>query len=913
MTVRPWRTVFRGNVEVRGLWLKEPAAEDLRRRVLSLWQPGTRVHAAADGWIMVFPSSRRLHVGDCSGSPLIAHGERFTSSPLSAGELEALSDGGPGLVLTSGGRARHFVWSELESIDPADWLTLPQCQVATVEALSDPPVIEHSGVPEARRLLDALEGKIEAPPPERDETVAEITHALRGQTAAEQKAAPRAGWLARLGAWLSGIGRQSQSAAPSHSGLLARLWTALLHGPSLGGSDRIARMAQSKPTWIERLGRWFARTTMTSTLGRLLGHRQAEYVRRMLRMFDDQDLANALRHAIPLAGPGSDSSRPALGVPHPRTSLTVGRAASGGATLSFGDELYLELQRRYRQTFEQLKRAGRIEEAAFVLAELLGQALEAVSFLERNGRLRMAAEVAEAREVAAGVIVRQWLLAGDKERAVHLARHLRAFDEAVRMLERDHADLANELREIWAHKCAGAGDFERAVAIAWAGPPGLAAIADEWLDLAITGGGVAGARMLARKLRRLNQANTSPELKALVERCARLLSDTTLRGLNERRALCEELSKADHGAVHQRLCGRAVRSLMRDRALHGMTANDRLLNRLLARANDAPLRADMPRLSRAPTRTPLAKRAAIEPATIENTDVGSGAVWDAVPLPNGKLLVCDGEAGVRLLRVDGSSAGRLATPANTLVLADSANKGLALARRGRLFRLSHIDPVRRQWRDWGDVELDAWSPTTDGDRWWVGWQDCVAWLDLFRGTPATTWRVGELGGAVCAAAADSDMASAVTTSEDGLEVWVYRIAGMRLLSRHQVGGLDMAIGAVAISPAGSVLLTDGEHALMLAPDRSEKRGLVQLGGAMTRSTAASLAGQWAVVTIDLDESIGVYLMDADELRVRYALVLEGARRATARIAAGLLCVSDDRGRVITMDLETGALVHDLRL
>lgn len=912
MIVRPWHTVFRGNVEASGLWLREPAGANLRRRLLSLWQPGSRVYAVPEGWVLVFPANRRVSAGAGLGMPLVAHGQLLTASPLSPSELEALSSRGPGLVLTSGGRARPFGWSGLESIDPADWLELPQCHVAMAEPLGDPPMVGHAGLPQPKRLLDALEGKVAAPPPERDEAAADIARVLGGESAPGQRGARDAGWLARLGAWLSRIGRPSQPAAPKPRGLLARFWAALFGGSANGGRVRAAPPAQSGPTWLARLGRWLARKAMASTLGRVLGHRQAEYVRRMLKMFDDNDLANALRHAIPLDGAGSDPDRPALGVPRPRTRLEVG-PAGGGDALMFGDDLYLELQRRYRLTFTQLERAGRIEEAAFVLAELLGEALEAVSFLERHGRLRMAAEVAEAREVAAGVIVRQWLVAGDRERAVHLARHLRAFEEAVRLLDRDRADLARELREIWARRCAGAGDYVRAVAIAWAGPPELAAIADDWLDMAIAGGGVAGARMLARKLQRLDQGDAQPELRAVVEACSRLLADTTRRGTQERRALAEELSEPGPGPARRHVCGRAVRSLLRDRALHGTPANDRLINQLLARADDAPLRADMPRLPQAPTHAPLAKRAAIEPVTIEHWDVGSGAIWDAVPLPSGKLLVCDGEPGVRLLRADGSGAGRLATPSHALVMSDSANKGLALASRGRVLRLSHLDPVRRQWQDWGDLALDAWSPTTDGDRWWVGWQDTLAWLDLCRDTPVSTWRVGELGGQVRAVASDCDTASAVTLSEDCLEIWVYRIEGMRLVSRHQVGDANSAFSAIAVSPAGSILLTDGEQALTQSPDRSEKSGLVQLGGAEARSVAASLTDEWAVVTLDLEESICVYLMDAKELRVRYALVLEGAGRVTARIASGLLCVSDDRGRLIAVDLDTGALVHDLRL
>src|SRR5690606_27242115 len=99
----------------------------------------------------------------------------------------------------------------------------------------------------------------------------------------------------------------------------------------------------------------------------------------------------------------------------------------------------------------------------FVLAELLMANEEAVSFLERHGRFGLAAELAEARKLAPGLVVRQWLLAGDRERAVRLAIRHGAFADAIARLERDHRALALQLRALWADRLATAGDFVGAV------------------------------------------------------------------------------------------------------------------------------------------------------------------------------------------------------------------------------------------------------------------------------------------------------------------------------------------------------------------------------------------------------------------------------------------------------------------
>src|SRR5262249_48309597 len=154
----------------------------------------------------------------------------------------------------------------------------------------------------------------------------------------------------------------------------------------------------------------------------LVGRRQAEYLSRMLEMFDRGDLDSALRHAIALGGEGDEPPAPALGTPSPRKDLAISpHRRRGAAGILSGPLLFAELRRRYRKAFEQLAASGDVEKAAFVLAELLGAHEEAVGFLEKHGRYRLAAEIAEARGLSPGLVVRQWWLA-DRTRAIRLAR-----------------------------------------------------------------------------------------------------------------------------------------------------------------------------------------------------------------------------------------------------------------------------------------------------------------------------------------------------------------------------------------------------------------------------------------------------------------------------------------------------------
>ena len=117
-------------------------------------------------------------------------------------------------------------------------------------------------------------------------------------------------------------------------------------------------------------------------------------------MFDANDLDNALRHALPLnaakelarRAPSPWSS--SLWFPWRRKDFSIGspQPDRGQLRLTLDQRLFEMLQARYRQAVERLEATGHIEKAAFVLAELLNANEEAVSFLERHGRLRLAAE-----------------------------------------------------------------------------------------------------------------------------------------------------------------------------------------------------------------------------------------------------------------------------------------------------------------------------------------------------------------------------------------------------------------------------------------------------------------------------------------------------------------------------------------
>ncbi|MCP4010973.1 MAG: hypothetical protein GY726_15845, partial [Proteobacteria bacterium] len=247
---------------------------------------------------------------------------------------------------------------------------------------------------------------------------------------------------------------------------------------------------------------FLAHHIMLSRLGAFLGRRQAKYLNKMMDMFDQGNLDQALRYAIPLSDlrDALNEQTAALGKPSARDSLDINqnRSQSSG-TIFLADQMEKSLRELYERHFRNLDRLGRHKEAAFILAELLREYDRAVDYLEKHGEKRLAAELAEGQQLHPAKVIKQWMVAGDKRRAIQVARLSNCYAEALSVLEKWDKKAADQLRREFAEIHARAGCFEVAVEIIWP----LRQEHEEmvqWARIAVDQGGGAGARMLAKYL-----------------------------------------------------------------------------------------------------------------------------------------------------------------------------------------------------------------------------------------------------------------------------------------------------------------------------------------------------------------------------------------------------------------------------
>lgn len=921
----PRQLVHRGVVEAAAVLIDASRSTlEARRRVVRAWTPGASVHRLGEALLVCWPAPRWIDCAAAPGLVLVRAGNAggaLCSAPLAPDEMDEMAAAPPpgSVVRVRGGVVSVVVPAETDREDPARYLDvddLPLCEPRSLGREPAPPAIVCAPKSVAARVIL---GVGEAPA-ERSAVLAALLQRRQTQAQSQAEGGPLAGspralpWLATMLTAIAGL--VGQLLAPRRRPISARA----------GGRDRSLAAVPAEPAGpsiADRLSAllrtWAARLLVRARLAHLIGRRQAEYVDRLMEMLDRGDLGEALRHAIPLGKDGGDGlTAPMLGVPRPRSDLSIPLAQGAlGAGMFGAPDLYLSLQKRYRAAFERLEREGRIDEAAFVLAELLHDEAEAVAFLERHGRLRLAAELAEARRMPPGLQVRQWFLAGERARAIAIARRHGAFADALARMDKD-AEAA-DLRALWADALADAGDFAAAVEVIWP-IVSARALGAAWIDRAIAQGGAAAARMLVKKLALVPGSFPAVRDHALV-----MLAEEGLRATLDRRALAEALTLAPPSPETRTLARAAARALARDGGISGDRQTQQLVSKLVGVADDAALRADLPAW---PTvdRTPLAELPTARRIEIAASDTGATAVLDAAHLPGGNTVIALGEAGVRVLARSGKVLFSLDEPADKLVISDRGDRALALSPRGpSVFRLARLDLAGRRSEPWCEARIDCFARTFDGDTWVAVAARQLLVIDAlearFAALASFDLEASKILAVGRSASACSLIGYTARRTPDGTVFDWHRLRhdlpSWTLRAKHRVDLPDVRHWWFAAGPSLVAVLRASDHvrelSLLVSRESGDERLKLPLEGDAIEVVNLAASDRWIACALPTATGVEVRLLDAARLVTRAEIRLGGAKRVSLRLGEEALTIADDRGRVLVMELGHGGVIHDLRL
>lgn len=951
--------VLRGHREIAALWLPDAWYDEAgrRRRVLQAWMPGSTLLRFGDGDLLQFA---RPQAGDCAslpGWPLWR-----VSGVLCSAEVAPSDLGGTGsadVLLAVGAAWRALKLADATAVDPGAWLDvstgfvdMADCRLPAVErVLVAPPAralreVLGPGVPAApstgaTSLLAALakrqgraQGEAEPRPRSTQGSFDSPGVSLAAKMAAGVAALLIVGLVvARLSDSLdSGTG--TGGVPPSLLGAFAYLAFFLMRRlgsgnarpaagrsgpasaapgaahPGEGALARARRALRSLPARAtgrvvpRRWREWATRLAMTTGVANLLGAQHSAYMRRMLRMFDEGQLDDALRHAIPVDGDGGSLGQ-AFGPLTARGQLQVRSTRGASTSINFGDDLQAHLRKLYRRSFGQLDRLGRIDEAVFVLAELLNARQEALDYLEKHRRFAQAAELALGWHMPAPQIVRLHALAGDWRTALLVARRDDAFESAVMLLEKRWPEAAAQLRREWAGSLVARGLWLEAAQVAWRldSERGRAA---EWLDVAEASGGAPAARALAWR------AQCLPETLATREaRLAALCDDPA--PVHERAALASELLRlpAPVSPAARRLAALLAGAAVADLATAGppTSVDQASAKRLVDLAGDPALSADMPDTAW-PGRRPVPLATSADTIGWFPPPAGTHAVVDAVALPDGEFLVALGEAGAVRIDARGQWRARFPVPAQQLVIARDGRSALALARRERVWRVSRLDLARGRAEDLGMHEFDAFASEFDGVGWTVAIERRVQLLDTTRGLAEALWQVADLPGPVAAIDVHGSTERWILRTGDSLEQWTYTLPARRLAGREPLPApcegagprlLASGLGIVEFEPATDPPNTARVH----APATGTRSKPVPWYGAnaVLAADATWLALREPVDDDDVAEQ-AVVLVNLGTGRVHGRCFWPRDARLDLRLQGATWLLFDDRGRVSAMSVET---------
>jgi hypothetical protein len=841
--------------------------EDAARRIAASWRRGATLHPLDDGWLLVLPANVWMRAHEAPGEVF-----RRVSGRLSSVATVDAARYPPSSILRLRGGAVVAVPVPAQPVAADTVIDVSAFALVDTRPLAGPASAQAPARAEERASSSEILNVERSP--EADRVVADLVRRPIGSESRE------GGVFGRLG---SGVATLLRDLVGVFRG----------NGETGHGEPRV-----SKP-WriLETFRSLFNRFLIRSRLASLFGQKQAEYMASLVDMLQRRKLEDALRIAIPLTDDVVNSlGRLTFGTPRPRNDLSLNLYGHAHAsTVMAGGNFHAQLRALYQAAAEQLEHEGKIERAAFVLADLLNMPANAVSLLERHGMFVLAARLAEARKLDPALVVRQWMIAGDRDRAVAIARRYEAYEAAIKRLTGSDNALADTLRVEWATALAKRGAYALASDVLWPVEEHRDR-ARHWLDEAMRRGGVGGARALARKT-----VAAPDQAEETLRAIAALLSSEDPDTVHERTELTRTLASMPPSPVVSSAQRFGVRALLRDVVTFGAAVPRREIENMTRFAGDGALRADLPSFQSHDGIPWLASSRTIE-YEVRAAETGASPVFDAAMLSNGKLAVAHGEAGISILRRDGSIAGHLGEPAHHFVLSDEGDRALALARRGDSYRIATVDFLARTTKYWLDARIDAFADSYDGSTWMVHTDGAVHAIDTHSPGLESLWYTGDIG-RITGRVARSAKSLAFLTETN--EAWQYDLPSLTMRARVPTGNVKAYRAALLSGGYVEAAMEEGllKRTTLRAVTDPASRVLGVFDGLPIH---VAVGEEWIALVLENDRGIEARFLEAASGRERIRLHMPGAIPAI-RFARGHITLFDPLGRFVVIDLERGTV------
>ncbi len=777
--------IFEGIQLVQAYWLDLHVIDEneAKQRIFFLWQAGSTLYRFDDGFLLKLASPKQMHCQQIRALPLCEQHGVISSAPLHSEERALLHTGD--ICLVNAAQIRVLPLQLNNQIDPAIWLNLDHIPVyETIQIPAGPLTLS---IPETgkEQSLQAILGN----------KVPSAEQASEAYQAVQKKLRKDSGHSLSSIALRSMLPIQFAAiAAVSGIAAVAMLGAQIIRKLSANNAQHYANEASTSSqtsahtghaphgasSFRKSLNTLLARLAIISKVSRLIGRRQAAYLNDLMKKFESGDWQEALRHAIPLTKAGSETEKlQAFGVPGRRDQLKITGQSGYSNTIQIGDTAESHLRQLYRKAVEQLKRENRIEEAVYVLAELLNSPLEAINFLEEKERYRQAAELAELTQQSGEIIVRLWLMAKNMEKSMLVARRTNCFASLLATLERRNSDLQYQVREVWAEHLALQGNLISAAEQYWK-IPDKREQALACLLQAERAGGSIGIRGLLMKLELMPEsfADSLFSIESLLHGQA---DDGSVKRAYLANALLELKPKS---GPNKRIAKELLRTLVPEYIgrLNRLTKSD--LQALTKLANATVWNADIPSISVAEDAIAMPLLSRGTALDITHAEAGSQHIWDVVNLTDNQYLLALGESGILRVNSAGKVLARFASPAHHLVISENKQIALALAKRGETYRITKLNLLNASVKDWLSLPLTFWSPYFDGVIWSACIDKRILAIDTTQDSLSVNWQVSDLPGSISGFRENKLKQTILFDRQSELESWTYILPERRLISRE---------------------------------------------------------------------------------------------------------------------------------
>lgn len=738
-----------GEQDIVALWFPVDWFNQQHRLALILkhWQKEAQIYRFKQGDLLCYRDVRRLYCEKVVGWPMIRLGRTYCSAPLESIEIATLPPADVWLVRSGQVEVMHF--SNAEKVSLSDWINIEEYDFQDTYDCYDPLILNQTELLAKTQNVRSLLGD-KIPPASNEQQ--QFLQAAKNKVLSN-KSVGSSGSLTSLASKLLG-------------GLISKKTTS-----AITNNDPQKGLSQ-----VSHWQRWLAKLAMTSGISSIMGRQHANYIRRMMELFESGDIENALRHALPL-GNDEDSQQQLLGRLQARQNLNINQSYSGGgASIGVNSQLQQYLQQLYRQQFTRLDQAGRIDEALFVLAELLQVRQEALDYLEKHQRYQQAAELARSWRFPAAQIIRLYCCSGDWQTAVTVARLENGFASAVLLLELKWPDAAKRLRIEWAQSLAEQGKWLEAVDAVWSLPEQQNQ-AQQWLLNAESAGGQLAARALVKR------ALLLPDTLDIYQPYLLKLIQTTERYQERAALILELLAVQQHTPASRGLIKVLVRTMISDQFSGHAQLTGNEITKLIALSGDKVLKNDLPQ-GKFPAPELINFEQQKKVIDIIAPEAGLYEIYDAAVLLDQRYLIALGEAGAAIVNSTGQIVSRFSVPAYRIVLAHSRQVALVLARRDEIWLVNKLDLVLHTVTELGMVKMDVYAQQFDGIIWSIADGNHIRVVDVERNM-GTLWQVNDLPGNVTAVNTTMKEEQWLIMAKEP-EFWRYSLPERRLTARSNI-------------------------------------------------------------------------------------------------------------------------------